>query len=102
MESLRSQIAAHAGAAEALREASTRAEDFRTSLGDVGLDSLAAEIKALGADPAAGLESGDNIVKGGRSARAVSNQAATARTLAMSEREATLTGSWMQPSVLGI
>ena len=46
LESLRVQIAALAGAAEALREASDRAEACRASLGDVGLDTLAADLKA--------------------------------------------------------
>jgi chromosome segregation ATPase len=83
LESLRSQIAALTGAAEALREASTRAEDCRASLGDVGLDSLAADLKALGADPAAGLRKRrQQLSKEAEAARAVANQAATARTLA--------------------
>ena len=60
VESLRAQIAALTGAAEALREASNRAETCRAALGDVQLDTLAADLKALGADPIAGYESGDN------------------------------------------
>ena len=83
LESLRSQIAALTGAAEALREASTRAEDCRASLGGEGLDSLAADLKALGADPAAGLRKRrQQLSKEAEAARAVANQAATARTLA--------------------
>ena len=55
MESLRAQLAALAGAAETLREASERAAACRAALGDVGLDTLAADLKALGADAIAGL-----------------------------------------------
>ena len=55
IESLRTQISALGGAAETLREASDRAAACRTLLGDVGLDTLAAEVKALGTDATAGL-----------------------------------------------
>ena len=83
LESLRTQIAALTGAAEALREASNRAEDCRASLGDVGLDTLAADLKALGADPTAGLRKRrQQLSKEAEAARAIANEAATARTLA--------------------
>src|SRR5579863_10111558 len=55
LESLRSQIAALSGAAEALREASNRANACRVSIGNVGLDSFAADLKTLGPDQSAGL-----------------------------------------------
>ena len=55
LDLLRAQVNALSGAAEALREASDRAAASRTSLGDVRLDSLTADVKALGADATAGL-----------------------------------------------
>ena len=83
MESLRAQIAALTGAAEALREASDRAAACRASLGDVGLDTLAADIKALGADATAGLRKRrQQLSKEAEAARRIANQAANDRTLA--------------------
>ena len=83
MESLRAQIAALTGAAETLREASDRAAACRASLGDVGLDTLAADIKALGADPIAGLRKRrQQLSKEAEAARGIANQAANDRTLA--------------------
>jgi AAA domain len=82
LESLRSQIAALNGAAEALREASNRAAACRVSIGDVGLDSLAADLKTLGPDQSAGLrKQRQQLSKEAEAARAVANQAATALTL---------------------
>ena len=83
MESLRAQIAALTGAAETLREASDRAAARRASLGDVGLDTLAADIKALGADVTAGLRKRrQQLSKEAEAARRIANQAANDRTLA--------------------
>ena len=83
MESLRAQIAALTGAAETLREASDRAAACRASLGDVGLDTLAADIKALGADVTAGLRKRrQQLSKEAEAARRIANQAANDRTLA--------------------
>ena len=83
MESLRAQIAALTGAAETLREASDRAAACRASLGDVGLDTLAADIKALGADATAGLRKRrQQLSKEAEAARRIANQAANDRTLA--------------------
>ena len=83
VESLRAQIAALTGAAEALREASNRAETCRAALGDVRLDTLAADLKALGADPIAGLRKRrQQLLKEAEGARAIANDAANARTLA--------------------
>jgi energy-coupling factor transporter ATP-binding protein EcfA2 len=83
MESLRAQIAALTGAAETLREASDRAAACRASLGDVGLDTLAADIKALGADVTAGLRKRrQQLSKQAEAARGIANQAANDRTLA--------------------
>jgi hypothetical protein len=83
LESLRSQTAALAGVAEALREASERAQACRASLGTVGLNSLDADLKALGADPAAGLRKRrQQLSKEAEAARAIASQAATAHTLA--------------------
>jgi hypothetical protein len=55
IESLRAQVAPLAGAAEMLRGASERLADCRALLGDVGLDTLAGELKELGTDGTAGL-----------------------------------------------
>ncbi|MGC2769199.1 MAG: hypothetical protein WB607_27105, partial [Candidatus Acidiferrum sp.] len=55
LDLLRAQVNALSGAAEALREASDRAAASRTLLGDVRLDSLTADVKALGAEATAGL-----------------------------------------------
>ena len=83
LDSLRAQIAALNGAAEALREASKRAAACRASLGDVGLDTLAADLKVLGADPTAGLRRRrQQLSKEAEAARAIATQAATAHTLA--------------------
>jgi energy-coupling factor transporter ATP-binding protein EcfA2 len=83
IESLRGQIAALTGAAETLREASDRAAARRASLGDVGLDALAADIKALGADVTAGLRKRrQQLSKEAEAARRIANQAANDRTLA--------------------
>ena len=83
LESLRGQIAALAGAAAALREASDRAAACRESLGDVGLDTLAGDLKTLGADAIAGLRKRrQDLSKQAEAARANASQAANARTLA--------------------
>jgi hypothetical protein len=83
MESLRAQIAALTGAAETLREASDRAAARRASLGNVGLDTLAADIKALGADVIAGLRKRrQQLSKEAEAARWTANQAANDLTLA--------------------
>ena len=71
------------GAAETLREASDRAAACRASLGDVGLDTLAADIKALGADVTAGLRKRrQQLSKEAEAARRIASQAANDRTLA--------------------
>ena len=83
MESLRGQIAALTGAAETLREASDRAAARRASLGDVRLETLAADIEALGADVTDGLRKRrQKLQKGAEAARRVANEAANYRTLA--------------------
>jgi len=83
VESLRAQIAALTGAPEALREASNRAAACRASLGDVGLDTLAADFKALGGDPPAGLRKRrQQLSKEAEAARAIASQATNAHTLA--------------------
>jgi hypothetical protein len=82
LESLRAQIAALSGSAAALRESSGRAAACRASLGGVGLDVLAPEIKALGADATAGLRRRrQQLSKEAEAARTVASQAANARTL---------------------
>ena len=83
LESLRTQMAAVAGAAAALREASDRAAACRAALGDTGLDTFAADLKALGADSTAGLRKRrQQLSKETEAARNIANQAANARTIA--------------------
>jgi hypothetical protein len=83
MESLCAQIAALTGAAEMLREASDRAAARRASLGDVALDTLAGDFKALGPDVTAGLRKRrQQLSKEAEAARRIANQAANDRTLA--------------------
>jgi DNA repair exonuclease SbcCD ATPase subunit len=55
LESLQRQVADLAGAAEALRDASARAEACRLALGEATLEALAADLDRLGPDPAASL-----------------------------------------------
>jgi energy-coupling factor transporter ATP-binding protein EcfA2 len=55
LNSLRAQISPLTGAVEALRQASDLAETCRTALGDLGLETLSADVDFLGADPIAGL-----------------------------------------------
>jgi len=83
MESLRPQLTALSGVGETLRVASERAATCRAALGDVGLDTLAADIKALGADAVAGLRKRrERYSKEAEEARKVASQAASDRTLA--------------------
>jgi DNA repair exonuclease SbcCD ATPase subunit len=83
LESLRDQAAELDGAAEALREASERAAACRAALGDIAIDSLAADLKSLGADAVAGLRNRkQQSSKQADAARTSANQAATERTLA--------------------
>jgi AAA domain len=83
LESLRAQIAGLNGATQALREASEQASACRAALGDIGLDALAAEMKALGADVIAGLRKRrQQASKELEAARLIANQAANDRTLA--------------------
>jgi hypothetical protein len=83
MESLRVQIAALTGATETLHEASKRAAARRASLGSVELDTLAGDIKALGADVTAGLRKRrQQLSKEAESARRIANQAGNDHALA--------------------
>lgn len=83
LESLRTQLAGFDGAAEALREASSRAAVCRAALGDMAFDKLAADLKSLGADPVAGLRKRrEKFSKETETARAAASQAANDRTLA--------------------
>lgn len=83
MESRRAQIAALSGATEALSKASDRAARCRAALGEIGLDTLARDLKALGADTTAGLRKRrENWSKEAAAARTIANEAANARTLA--------------------
>jgi hypothetical protein len=83
LESLSAQVAALNGAAGALREASDRAAACRAALGDIGLDTLAYDLKALGADAIAGLRKRrQQFSQEAEAARAIAGQAANDRTLA--------------------
>lgn len=83
MELLRPGLNALSGVGETLRVASERAATCRAALGDVGLDTLAADIKALGADAVAGLRKRrERYSKDAEEARKVASQAASERTLA--------------------
>jgi len=83
LESLRPQLAALTGAAQALREASERAAACRAALGDVGLDTLAADLKALGSDVIAGLRKRrQKYSQEADAARTSASRAASDRTLA--------------------
>lgn len=83
MGSLRAQIAALANAAETLRGASERAAACRELLGDVGLDTLAAELRALGTDATAGLrKKRQQLSREAESARNIASKAASDRALA--------------------
>jgi hypothetical protein len=83
LESLRTQLAGFDSAAEALREASDRAAVCRAALGNTALDTLAADLKNLGADPVAGLRKRrEKFSKETETARAAANRAANDRTLA--------------------
>jgi energy-coupling factor transporter ATP-binding protein EcfA2 len=83
VESLRAQIVPLVGAAKALREASARAKTCRDALGEVPLDTLAADLKGLGSDPTTGLRTRrQQLSKDVEAARTVANQAANAHTLA--------------------
>jgi hypothetical protein len=83
MGSLRIQIAALANAAETLRAASDRAATCRALLGDIGLDTLAAELKSLGTDATAGLRKRrQQLSREAESARNIASKAASDRTLA--------------------
>jgi len=83
LESLRTQIAALDGTAEALREASERAVAYRAALGDIGLVTLAADIEMLGADAVSGLRKRRrHFSQEAEAARAIANETANDRTLA--------------------
>lgn len=82
LETLRSQVNALAGTMEALREASDRAATCRGLLGDVGLDTLAADLKALGADPTTGLRKRrQRLSKEAEEGRRIAGEATNERTL---------------------
>lgn len=83
MDSLHTQIGEIAGSMETFRQATQRLEACRVSLGDVRLETLTAEIQALGTDAVAGLRSKrQQLSKEAEAARALSNQAASNQTLA--------------------
>ena len=82
LNSLRAQVNALAGVVEALREASDRAAACRGLLGDVRVDTLAADLKALGADATAGLRKRrQRLSKEAEEARRIASNATNERTL---------------------
>jgi len=83
LESLRLRATALAGAAEALSEATARAAACHRDLEDVPLDSLKADLDALGPDPGAALRARrQKASREAEAARATAGEAATAQTLA--------------------
>jgi hypothetical protein len=83
LESLRRQIADLAGAAEALRDASARAESCRLALGDATLEALAADLDLLGPEPVASLRTKrQQASREAETARAAVQESATAQALA--------------------
>lgn len=82
LDTLRTQVNAFAGTAEALQEASDRAAACRALLGHVGLDTLAEDLKALGADPTTGLRKRrQRLSKEAEEARTIAGQATNERIL---------------------
>jgi len=82
LNSLHAPVNALAGTVEALREASDRAAACRALLGDVGLDSLAADLKALGADARTGLRKRrQRLSIEAEEARRIAGEATNERTL---------------------
>jgi len=83
IESLKTQLAPFAGADDALREATSRAAEARAGLEGIALETLAAHLDALGADPVAGLRvrrrQASSDVDG---ARAAATEASTSLALA--------------------
>lgn len=83
LESLRFQLTGFDGAEEAQRDAAQRSAVCRAALGDTALDTLAADLKNLGADPVAGLrKKQENFSKQTDTARSAANHAANERTRA--------------------
>jgi hypothetical protein len=83
VETLRVQASELTGSAETLREASERLEACRTLLGGVELQTLTADIEALGVDAMAGLRRRrQHLSKLADEARSLLNQAANDQTLA--------------------
>src|SRR5580704_16653938 len=83
LDTLRAQIDTLSGAAEDLREVTRRAKASRKALGDVPLESLAAELAKLGVDPIAGLRKRrQQLTRELDATRAAANLASNACTLA--------------------
>jgi DNA repair exonuclease SbcCD ATPase subunit len=83
MELLRVQISELTGSVETLREASERLEASRALLGEVELETLTADLEALGVDAIAGLRTGrQRWSKEADEARRIANKASNEQTLA--------------------
>ncbi len=93
LDSLGRQLTALAGAAGALGEASARAATCHLELGDVPIETLAADLAALGPEPGAALRGRRHQASRDlETARTTAAEAATAQTLAK-ERVRTLQAS---------
>jgi hypothetical protein len=93
LDSLQQQIAAFAGVAEALRQASARAADCRLALGDATLEMLAADLLVLGPDPGGALRARrQKASRDAETARTAANEVASTQILA-EEREWTSGGA---------
>lgn len=83
LDSLRRQIMALAGAAEALRAATARAAACRLELGDVTPEMLSADLDALGPDPGTALRARrQQASRETETARVAAQKAGTAQALA--------------------
>lgn len=83
LESLRTQIAEFDSATVALVEAANRAAHCRAALGNTALDTLAVDLKNLGADPLAGLRKRrEKFSKETETTRAAASKASNDRILA--------------------
>ena len=99
LQSLENEVTSFAGAQEALRDATSRAEACHAALGDVKLSTLASDLKALGADPIGSLRKRrQQSSKELETARAALNLART--ELALAEERARASRSALDAAVV--
>ena len=83
MESIRTEMPSLAGAADSLRLAAEQVKACKAALGAAPVKALSAEIKKLGADPAAGLRKARQRLSGdAEAARSIAAEAVKALTIA--------------------